>query len=343
MKPIIPCRNENGEAGRNEWSELTDLTLKDLLQRQVSTRPDQAALKLEDGTVYTWREMEMASQIIAHDLALLGVEAGSHVGLCGANSANWVLTFLALQKLRAVAMLINPAQVAREIGTTAVIGDMRFLCYGEIADLDEEDRFLGKLRQVPGWPVKGVYSFRKTQNLKNRFGEYAAIKELYREAGYVDAPCAMLFTSGSTGKPKGVIHSSRSLLKASEKQVVCQHVTERDRNLLIVPLFHIMGLVVCLFPCMLTGALLFIPDNIRTATLIRIMREEKCTLLHSVPTMLIALMNNRGFDPADFASLRCTFLAGAATTEKQMEITNDFLSSLYKSPGFRILMSMTEW
>ena len=168
--------------------------------------------------------------------------------------------------------------------------------------------------------VKGVYSFRKPQNFKERFGEYAAIKELYREPGYADAPCAMLFTSGSTGKPKGVIHSSRSLLKASEKQVVCQYVTERDRNLLIVPLFHIMGLVVCLFPCMLTGALLFIPENIRTATLIRIMREEKCTLLHSVPTMFIALLNNRSFDPADFASLRCTFLAGATAAEKQMDM-----------------------
>ncbi len=319
MTQTIPCRNENGGTGKNKWSELTELSVKDLLRRQVNVAPDQAALKQEDGTVYTWREIDMASQIIAHDLSLLGVGTGAHVGLCGANSVNWVLTFLALQKLGAVAMLINPAQIAREIGATAVIGDMRFLCYGEIADLDEEDSFLNKLRQVPGWSVKGLYSFRKPQNLKDRFGEYAAIKELYREAGYADAPCAMLFTSGSTGRPKGVIHSSRSLLKASEKQVVCQYVTEQDRNLLIVPLFHIMGLVVCLFPCMLTGALLIIPDNIRTATLIRIMREEKCTLLHSVPTMFIALLNNRCFDPADFTSLRCTFLAGAAATEKQMD------------------------
>ena len=320
MTATILCGNENGGTGKNEWSELTELSVKELLQRQVNTRPDQAVLKQEDGTTYTWREMDMASQIIAHDLALLGVGAGAHVGLCGANSVNWVLTFLALQKLGAVAMLINPGQIAREIGATAVIGDMCFLCYGEIADLDEEDSFLNKLRQAPGWAVKGVYSFRKPQNFKERFGEYAAIKELYREPGYADAPCAMLFTSGSTGKPKGVIHSSRSLLKASEKQVVCQYVTERDRNLLIVPLFHIMGLVVCLFPCMLTGALLFIPENIRTATLIRIMREEKCTLLHSVPTMFTALLNNRSFDPADFASLRCTFLAGATAAEKQMDM-----------------------
>ena len=320
MTATILCGNENGGTGKNEWSELTELSVKELLLRQVNTRPDQAVLKQEDGTTYTWREMDMASQIIAHDLALLGVGAGAHVGLCGANSVNWVLTFLALQKLGAVAMLINPGQIAREIGATAVIGDMCFLCYGEIADLDEEDSFLNKLRQAPGWAVKGVYSFRKPQNFKERFGEYAAIKELYREPGYADAPCAMLFTSGSTGKPKGVIHSSRSLLKASEKQVVCQYVTERDRNLLIVPLFHIMGLVVCLFPCMLTGALLFIPENIRTASLIRIMREEKCTLLHSVPTMFTALLNNRSFDPADFASLRCTFLAGATVAEKQMDM-----------------------
>ena len=304
---------------------LTGLSLKDLLRRQADTMPDQPILKQEDGTTYTWREIDMASQIIAHDLALLGVGAGAHVGLCGANSVNWVLTFFAIQKLGAVAMLINPAQIAREIGVTAVIGDMRFLCCGEIADMQQEDVFLDKLRAVPGWAVQAVYSFRRELNLKDRFGEYAAIRDLYREPGYADAPCAMLFTSGSTGKPKGVIHSSRSLLKASEKQVVCQHVTAQDKNLLIVPLFHIMGLVVCLFPCVLTGAVLLIPDNIRTATLIRIMREEACTLLHSVPTMFIALLNNRGFDPAAFASLRCTFLAGSSATNSQM---NMFMKAL---------------
>ena len=306
--------------GQDELRKLTELSLKELLQWQTRFRPEQVALKGEGGVTYTWREVDMASQIIAHDLALRGIGAGAHVGLCGLNSINWVLTFFALQKLGAVAMLINPAQIAREIGVTAAIGNVRFLCYGEIADMEDETAFLDRVRAVPGCEIEDVYSIRNSFDLKARLGEYPALENLYREPGYADAPCAMIFTSGSTGRPKGVIHSSRTLLKASEKQVVCQHVTERDRNLLIVPLFHIMGLVVCLLPCALTGAMLFIPDNIRTATLIRVMREERCTLLHSVPTMLIALLRNRSFDPAAFSTLRCTFLAGASATEKQMDM-----------------------
>ena len=50
------------------------------------------------------------------------------------------------------------------------------------------------------------------------------------------------------------------------------------------------------------------------------MNRERCTLLHSVPTMIIALLNNERFNKEDFASLRCTYLAGAAATEAQLKM-----------------------
>ena len=66
--------------------------------------------------------------------------------------------------------------------------------------------------------------------------------------------------------------------------------------------------------------MLYIPGDIRTGTLIRIMNYERCTLLHSVPTMIIALINNKDFSAEAFQSLRCTYLAGAAATEAQLKM-----------------------
>ena len=135
-----------------------------------------------------------------------------------------------------------------------------------------------------------------------------------------------------------MILSSYNLLNAAAVQVKLQRLTDADKNLLIVPLFHILGLVVCFLPCAMTDAVLFVPDDIRTNTLIRVMNSEHCTLLHSVPTMIIALLNNKDFSADAFACLRCTYLAGAAATEAQLRMFKE------KLPGnhFMIAYGLSE-
>lgn len=300
-------------------STYIHMSMKALLAHHVRAAADQIVLRSEDEP-FTWYDIERASQIIAEDLARLGVGVGSHVGICGANSVNWVLTFYATQKLGAIAMLINPTQSAQEIGKICGIGDISCLCYGEIPAMKDEVRFLDEVREASEGKVERNYSIRSSVRVRARFGEYEALKGKYEQSVEADAPCVVIFTSGSTGKPKGVILSSYNLLNAAAVQVKLQRMNSQDKNLLIVPLFHILGLVVCFLPCAMTNAQLYIPNDIRTGTLIRIMNYEKCTLLHSVPTMIIALINNKDFSAEAFQSLRCTYLAGAAATEAQLKM-----------------------
>ena len=300
-------------------STYINMSLKELLAHHVSANAYQVVLRSEEEP-FTWYDIERASQIIAEDLTRLGVGVGSHVGICGGNSVNWVLTFYATQKLGAIAMLINPSQSAQEIGRICGIGDITCLCYGEIPAMDDEVQFLEEVRAASEGKLVRNYSIRSSVRLRTRFGEYDALKGKYEQKVEGDSPCVVIFTSGSTGKPKGVILSSYNLLNAAAVQVKLQRMTSQDKNLLIVPLFHILGLVVCLLPCAMTNAVLYIPNDIRTGTLIRIMNYERCTLLHSVPTMIIALINNKDFSAEAFQSLRCTYLAGAAATEAQLRM-----------------------
>ena len=300
-------------------STYINMSLKELLAHHVSANAYQVVLRSEEEP-FTWYDIERASQIIAEDLTRLGVGVGSHVGICGGNSVNWVLTFYATQKLGAIAMLINPSQSAQEIGRICGIGDITCLCYGEIPAMNDEVQFLEEVRTASEGKLVRNYSIRSSVRLRTRFGEYDALKGKYEQKVEGDSPCVVIFTSGSTGKPKGVILSSYNLLNAAAVQVKLQRMTSQDKNLLIVPLFHILGLVVCLLPCAMTNAVLYIPNDIRTGTLIRIMNYERCTLLHSVPTMIIALINNKDFSAEAFQSLRCTYLAGAAATEAQLRM-----------------------
>ena len=307
------------ETVQEDVSTYISLSFKELLALRAQQTGARTAFMSEHG-VYTWDDVDRASQIIAADLSALGVRAGTHVGICGANSVGWVLTFYAVQKLGALAMLINPGQSAAEIGKVCAIGDVTCLCCGEIGAMQEPTDFLNRLRKVEGCQVKEIYPMPSGEDIRERFGEYEAVRGRFEQTVDADAPCVVIFTSGSTGRPKGVILSAYNLLNASAVQVRLQRMTDADKNLLIVPLFHILGLVVCLFPCAITSAALYIPDDIRTSTLIRIMKQEACTLLHSVPTMILALLNNKDFDPQAFSSLRCTYLAGASASEAQLKM-----------------------
>lgn len=81
------------------------LSFKDFLSRKLREAPDKIILGSESGT-YTWRDVDIASGIIAKDLSELGVKKGTHVGLCGMNSASWIFTFFAIQRLGAIAKTI---------------------------------------------------------------------------------------------------------------------------------------------------------------------------------------------------------------------------------------------
>ena len=125
----------------SDISTYVSLSFSAFLARKVEENPDKVVLVCE-GESYTWKEIDMASQIMAADLEKLGVIKGRHVGLCGLNSINWVLAFYAIQKLGAIAMLINPGMKAAEIAKVTEIGDIRFLCYGEIAGTKDTGAFV---------------------------------------------------------------------------------------------------------------------------------------------------------------------------------------------------------
>ncbi len=71
------------------------------------------------------------------------------------------------------------------------------------------------------------------------------------------------------------------------------------------------------------NALIVIPENIRTGTILQTISDYECTLFHSVPTMVLALMNNKAFEEEKISSLRCIILAGAPATSTQIHKMHD--------------------
>ncbi len=310
---LVPVHKATKEA------TYVNLSFEKFLDKKVSESGEKIVLRDHERS-YTYLDIEKGAQIIANDLHNIGVTKGSHVGICGANSARWIMTFFAVQKLEAMAMLINPAVRSEELIVITDIGDIRFLCCGDMAAVEDIE---GAVASCP--KVEKVYRFGSGYDVYERFGEYDAVSGLYKSALQPDDPALVIFTSGSTGRPKGVLLSSYNVLNAASANSKDQTLSETDRTCLILPLFHIFGLVAGLFASLIADATLVIPKDIRTDTLLSVISENRCTFFHSVPTMLIALMKNKNFDPLYLRTLRGTIISGAAATKAQIEMFQEAL------------------
>ena len=300
------------------------LSFKSFLEKKVQTESGRVVVKTDTDS-YTWSDIDKCSQLVADDLAKLGVKKGTHVGLISANSINWIITFFAIQKLGAMAMLFNFGLFPHETAKVASIADVTHLCYGEMPAAQDEEAFLNEVKNAEGSTVKFTYSIKKSIDLKQRYDEYESMKDKFGQTVDADTPCTVIFTSGSTGKPKGVILSSYNILNAAVSSRKNQTLNSSDRNCLILPMFHIFGLVAGLFANFLADSLICLPKDIRTDTLLNLIEKERCTIFHSVPTMMIALVNNKSFDPPRCSTLRCTILSGAAATVSQIQMFREKL------------------
>ncbi len=302
-------------------ADYSHMSFKEFLAYKAKYGAEKTIIDVGDDH-YTWRDIDQCAQIIANDLSRQGVKKGTHVAICGANSVNWVLTFYAVQKLGAVAQLVNFNLSTSELLAIFKAGDITHFCYGEITQMKDEATFLETIGGDDS-PITSFYDMRRSVSFKKRLPEYENVAGKFENKVETDDACVMIFTSGSTGIPKGVLLSAYNILNAAGSNAASLHLTKDDKACLILPLFHIFGMVAGLFANAVADAAMLIPDNIRTSNLIKVISENKCTVFHSVPTMFLAIVNNKEFDPKKFTSIRSTILSGAPVSANQMQMLRE--------------------
>ena len=315
-----------------EKIDYSHLSFKELLAYKVKNSADKCIFSYA-GKKYNWNDLDRYSQIIAEDLSKQGVKKGSHVAICGSNSANWIFTFYAIQKLGGIAQLLNFSLTEDEIIKFSKVGDITHFCYGEMPLVTDEDSFIKTITSDDS-PIKNVYSIKNSIDFSQRLNEYENLTGKFENKIEADSPCVMIFTSGSTGVPKGVLLSAYNMLNSSCLIKEAIHITSNDKACLILPLFHIFGLVANLFPNCIADAETIIPDNIKTANIIKVISENKCSIFHSVPTMLLSIINNKEFNTEKLSSLRSTILAGAPVSEAQMTMLSQILPNIHFASSY---------
>jgi len=104
----------------------------------------------------------------------------------------------------------------------------------------------------------------------------------------------LIYTSGTTGRPKGVMLDHANVLATAELIVAWFEMTEETRSLLILPLFHVNGVMVSVVSPLLAGGSTFIAERFDAATFWATVQRARPTFFSAVPTIYALLVSQPG-------------------------------------------------
>ena len=123
------------------------------------------------------------------------------------------------------------------------------------------------------------------------------------------------YTSGTTGLPKGCMHAHRSIMHNAVASGLWGNATSENVTLMVVPMFHITGMVSLMHANIYCGATLIIMPRWDRELAGNLISTLKVTHWTCIPTMIMDLFNSPNYKHFDLSSLYYLSGGGAAMPE----------------------------
>jgi malonyl-CoA/methylmalonyl-CoA synthetase len=269
---------------------------------------DSAAIEsLDDaGLIYTWRDLDLASAMLANLLDSLDLPAASRIAVQAEKSVESLLFYLAVLRAGHVYLPLNTAYKRDEIAY--FLGDAEpavFVC----APKDF------------AWASKVAFAARTTFVFTLGDDRNGSLLERATHFGTEHTPAAraaddlaaILYTSGTTGRAKGAMLSHGNLLSNAVTLKSCWRWREAGTNgdvlLHALPIFHVHGLFVASHGALLAGAKMLWLGRFDAGRVVA--HLPRATVFMGVPTLYVRLLAEPGLTEAACRNIRL-FISGSA-------------------------------
>ncbi len=274
---------------------------ENLTESFIAHKESPAITFLRDGRVETgisYFELERDACRVANGFRQLGVAKGDRVILFIPKSLIFVVAHLALQKLGAIAVPLNPGFKQSEM--EYLLGDAQARL---ILLAPEKEAFIGDIAPDLAALVVDCRKPYQDSDVFSTAPEAFAPVEIGP-----DDPGLIIYTSGTTGKPKGAVLTSRNLVHDAGNIIDIWEISDRDVLCHALPLFHVHGLCFALHTALLAGAHVIMLDQFSPAAVIEALRRRDgphaCSVFMAVPAMYAKLMASIGEQKFDFSHMR---------------------------------------
>jgi fatty-acyl-CoA synthase len=273
----------------------------------------------------SYAEVVERADRLAGALARLGIEPGDRVGTFMWNSQEHLEAYFAVPSMGAVLHTLNIRLFPEQLTYVINHAEDRVIIVDDSL-VPVLARVVGDLQTIEHFIVVGDGDAAPLGDVL-RYHELLAAESPGFEWPELDerSAAAMCYTSGTTGNPKGVAYSHRSsfLHALAVTSAAAMALTDRDRVLAIVPMFHAnaWGLPYAAF---LGGSSLLMPGRfLQAEPLTKMIREERATFSGAVPTIWADILRYGEEHEIDLSSIRMVICGGSAVPRSLMERFED--------------------
>jgi malonyl-CoA/methylmalonyl-CoA synthetase len=252
--------------------------------------------------LYTWRDLDRATAMIANLLAGLKLKPDSRIAVQVDKSVEALMLYLGVLRAGYVYLPLNNSYQAAEIEY--------FIGNAEPAVVVCASRNFGWISRIAFKAgTKHVYTLDddRSGTLLDRAAFHDDRHEIVRRGS--DDLAAILYTSGTTGRSKGAMLTHGNLL--SNALVLKDAWGWKDTDVLVhaLPIFHVHGLFVASHGALLAGARMIWFARFEPAAVLQ--RFRQATVFMGVPTLYVRLLGEPGLTHEACASMRL-FVSGSA-------------------------------
>lgn len=331
IEGFTPYAREDIERfSRKRW--WLGMTWGDLFDKHTDIYPDQIGLVDDQGR---WANKELRREVdrLAVSLMKLGIKPKDRVLVQLPNWHEFFYSFLAVQKIGGIVVLLIPrhsqieiSHIAKQTEATAWILPRQ---YGKIAYQPIIDGVLKENPQITTIIQARTSGDTQYFDMNKLIDETELTPEdlgaLDKRRPDPDDVCQILPTGGTTGLPKLSPRTHNCYINNIEYHTYRWELTVHDTIMLITPLGHSLALDWGMGAALLTHARLVLLDSVKAEDICAWIQREKVTAIPTVPALIARVVQMNGVHKYDLTSLKKLSIGGAPSTQELFKTISEQL------------------
>lgn len=321
--------------------------LTHFLEESAQSFPENVAM-IFAGKKFSYRELQEKVDALAKSFITLGVKKGERVALLLPNSPPYVIGYYAILKVGGIVVTLNPLAVEREIlhflkhaeVRTIIVAEPLFSRIAQVAPQSSlENILIACLREwaevkkpFEGPKVSFLLKRSKGIHLLETLLEKHSGKKVPAISQHPEDEAVLQYTGAISEGIKGVVLTHGNLV-ANTQQISSWIVRARRGKEVVIsvlPFFHVYGMAVAMNVPIHLGATLIILPRFEVMGTLQAIKRYQPTFFAGVPTMFVALSQEKNAEKYNLSSLRVCY-SGAA------HLSVDVLEDFEKLTGARII------
>jgi len=264
-------------------------------------------------TRMSFKDLDLNSNKMANLFLKQGIQKSDNVVLLLDKSLVFIVAHIALQKIGAVCVPLNPGfkkseltYLLKDAAPKLVIVNRELT--GMINEIDDSLTCMAVDTKIPFQKIVFFNSFSSDR------------KKIALEP---DDPGLIIYTSGTTGNPKGAVLTQKNLVNDAENIIKIWEISDADTLCHSLPLFHVHGLCFALHTALISGAHVVVLDKFIPETVMDVLKENKtdlsCSIFMGVPAMYSKLMDTFHGQTFNFDHIRLWTSGSAPLPPKEFQ------------------------